>query len=45
MSWQGFALVLGGAFLYALYETINKKLLVKKRRPTVFLQSISWVLV
>lgn len=30
MTWQGFALVLGGAFLFALYETINKKLLVKK---------------
>lgn len=30
MTWQGFALVLCGAFLFALYEVINKKLLVKQ---------------
>lgn len=30
MLWQGFALVLGGAFLQALYQVTNKKLLVKQ---------------
>lgn len=30
MLWQGFALVLGGAFLHAFYQVMNKKLLVKQ---------------
>ena len=30
MQWQGFVLVLAGAFLFALYETLNKKLIVRK---------------
>lgn len=30
MTWEGFALVLGGAFLLALFQVINKKLLVKQ---------------
>ena len=30
MEWQGFAPVLFGAFLFAFYEVVNKKLLVKK---------------
>lgn len=30
MLWQGFALVLVGAFLHALYQVVNKKLLVKQ---------------
>src|SRR3989338_6069686 len=30
MAWQGFALVLMGAFLISLYDITNKKLLVKK---------------
>lgn len=30
LAWQGFALVLTGAFLFAFFEVTNKKLLVKK---------------
>lgn len=30
MSWQGFALVLFGAFFHVLYNVLNKKLLVKE---------------
>src|SRR3989344_414873 len=30
ITWEGFALVLGGAFLLALFQIINKKLLVKQ---------------
>ncbi|OGZ17342.1 MAG: hypothetical protein A3G11_00210 [Candidatus Lloydbacteria bacterium RIFCSPLOWO2_12_FULL_51_9] len=29
MAWQGFAMVLMGAFLFAFYEVANKKLLIK----------------
>jgi len=30
LTWEGFSLVLGGAFLFALYQVINKSLLTKK---------------
>ena len=38
MAWQGFALVLMGAFLISLYDITNKKLLVKNQEKEITIQ-------
>ena len=43
MSWEGFVLVLVGAFLIALFQTNNRKFLANKEAPPDCISTVNFI--